>query len=55
MSTRKGVRLRSVLLASVAVIALGATVSVLVADRYFKRLHCTVGDGSVDEVCLRRN
>ena len=49
------VRLRSILLGAVAVIALGAGVSVLLTDRYFKRLHCTVSDGSVDEVCLRRN
>ena len=48
-------RLRSVLLASVAVIGLGVAVSIFAADRYFKRLHCTVSDGSVDEVCLRRN
>ncbi len=55
VSARKRVRLGSVLLAFVAVIGLGVAVSVVVSDRYFKRLHCTVGDGSIDEVCLRRN
>lgn len=47
--------MRSVLLVSVAVIGLGVVVSVLASERYFKRLHCTVSDGSVDELCLRRN
>ena len=54
-AARKGVRLRSVLLGSVAIIVLAAGGSVMAADRYFKRLHCTVSEGSVDDVCLRRN
>lgn len=55
MTARRGPRLRTVLLASVAVIGLGVAASLFAADRYFERLHCTTGDGSVDEVCLARN
>ncbi len=55
MSTRRSVRFRSVLLVSLGILGACVSVSLAVADRYFKRLHCTVSNGSVDEVCLRRN
>jgi FkbM family methyltransferase len=55
VSAPKGMGLRRVLLVSVAVIAVGAGVSMVAVDRYFKRLHCQVSDGSVDALCLRRN
>ena len=48
-------RLRNMLLGSVAVIGLGVAASLYAADRYFERLHCTVADGTVDEVCLAQN
>ena len=48
-------RLRTILVGSVGVIGLSVVVSLFAADRYFKRLHCTISDGSVDELCMKRN